>query len=187
MFINANLEKLIDQIKEERKFAIFLGAGSSACRPNPAILTANEIIEDLRNMFPNRNLGNNYAQVLKHAFPKQRDRRIYFEKICAARIPCLHHYQLAALVEERIFDAVYTTNFDRIVESAILHYCASHPAVYQHDSDFGEADSADKERNSSSFMVTSYLSHLQTCQRSYETNCTMTCVENSALIFRITV
>jgi tetratricopeptide (TPR) repeat protein len=144
MFINAALGKLIDRIKEGRKFAIFLGAGSSACKPNPAILTANEIIEDLRHMFPNRNLGNNYAQVLKRAFPKQRDRRIYFEKICAARIPCLHHYQLAALIEERIFDAIYTTNFDRIVESAILHYCASHPAVYQHDSDFGGADSADK-------------------------------------------
>lgn len=124
-------------IRKGRKYAIFLGAGSSACSSIP---TAPGVIDLLREKYPGRDLGSSYADVMKWAFRRKSDRRAFFEDLCAGKVPCQHHYQLAKLTERDIFTVIYTTNFDRLIETALFFYCSVPPAVYLHDVEFGEAE-----------------------------------------------
>lgn len=125
------------KIRNGRKYAIFLGAGSSACSSIP---TAPGVIDLLREKYPGRDLGSSYADVMKRAFRRKSDRRAFFEDLCAGKVPCQHHYQLAELTEREIFTVIYTTNFDRLIETALFFYCSVPPAVYLHDVEFGEAE-----------------------------------------------
>lgn len=137
--IVGTLSELAASIRAGSRFALFLGAGSSACKPHPSIPTGEELVEQLRARRPRKNLGRTYASVIAGALPRKSDRRAFFESICAGRLPCRHHYELAALAEHRIFPLIYTTNFDRVIETALWSYCLVQPTVYLHDVEFGDS------------------------------------------------
>lgn len=63
--------------------------------------------------------GNEYAAAFEALYPGERDRRTYLEEQIRRGVPTYAHRVLAASVCAKVTPAVFTTNFDPLIESSI--------------------------------------------------------------------
>jgi SIR2-like domain len=119
-------------------YAFLLGAGMSAGAGIPlggAIVTMlrRRLIEELRrDVSPQageelfRQLGwfqnpeTEYAEALLRAFSSDHDRQRFFRKLIAGKMPTLAHYYLASIIASGHCKLVLTTNFDDLLEKALV-------------------------------------------------------------------
>lgn len=59
-----------------------------------------------------------YSHYFEAAYPSSRDRRAYIEEMVKAAAPSFGHHCMALLMKEKLLPAVWTTNFDSLVEDA---------------------------------------------------------------------
>lgn len=121
---------------QQGRHSLFLGAGSSVCCGIPS---GGGVVKQLQAKH-GKNIGASYHEVMQNAFRSKANRRNFFESLCAGKSPCRHHYQIAELADRGIFNIIYTTNFDRLIEIALMSYCSTQPSVYLNDEEFGEVD-----------------------------------------------
>ncbi|BBH12894.1 SIR2 family protein [Chromobacterium haemolyticum] len=124
--------KLADLIKQNGRYALFLGAGCSY----PTVPVSNEIINLLKDKYGSQ-IGSTFHDVMESAFNNPSDRRSFFEELCAGKTPSKHHYQIAELADKGKIDTIYTTNFDRLIEIAMMSCCTKQPSLFLNDVEFG--------------------------------------------------
>ncbi|MQY58157.1 MAG: hypothetical protein GH144_00920 [Clostridia bacterium] len=147
-------EHLIDTILNRSEgrpnYVLFLGAGASW---NSRVKTASEMIETWRNRLYERNrtrvkyktwlskqswynTDKEYGYLFGYLYDEQSQRRDYIETILKNASPSLGYVYLASLLENQIFNAVFTTNFDDLInEACYLYTDIVRPIVYAHDSE----------------------------------------------------
>jgi tetratricopeptide (TPR) repeat protein len=70
-----------------------------------------------------------YSSVLDAAFASEEARADYFEKLMIGAKPTRAHLSIADIIANGYADSVTTTNFDRLMEYAILKKCGHFPIV----------------------------------------------------------
>lgn len=70
-----------------------------------------------------------YASILEAALPSENDRISYFDSLVSGKLPSQGHELLAKLVAQGTCRIVLTTNFDRLMEHAIVRICRHFPQV----------------------------------------------------------
>jgi NAD-dependent SIR2 family protein deacetylase len=70
---------------------------------------------DQQNKFPRRGDHDEYCFYIEHTYPKSDDRRAFFEKRFSGAIPQIGYQLLAMLQNDRLFQWVWTTNFDGLI------------------------------------------------------------------------
>jgi tetratricopeptide (TPR) repeat protein len=70
-----------------------------------------------------------YSSVLDAAFPSEQARSEYFEKLMIGAKPTRAYVSIANIIAKGYSDLVTTTNFDRLVEYAVLKQCGHFPIV----------------------------------------------------------
>jgi len=147
-------EHLIDTIllrSEDRpNYVLFLGAGASW---NSGVKTAKEMIETWRNVLYGRsrtrmtyrtwlskqswyNTDEEYGYLFGYLYDEQSQRRDYIETILKNANPSWGYVYLASLLQKQIFSAVFTTNFDDLInEACYLYTDIVRPIVCAHDSE----------------------------------------------------
>jgi NAD-dependent SIR2 family protein deacetylase len=73
---------------------------------------------DQQNKFPRRGDHDEYCFYIEHTYPKSDDRRAFFEKRFSGAIPQIGYQLLAMLQNARLFQWVWTTNFDGLIMQA---------------------------------------------------------------------
>jgi hypothetical protein len=101
---------------------------------DPALLARLQRHFDSRHTFPPCNSDEEYAHYFETAFPSEADRRRYIEDAFSGATPSYGHIALAALMKLQKAKAVWTTNFDPLVEDAAA-------AVYGSSLDFSRSES----------------------------------------------
>ncbi len=74
---------------------------------------------------PLRDSHAEYSYYFSKAYPSEEDRRQYIEKLVANSGPSFGHLALGALVKLNAVQMIWTTNFDRLVEDAIIRLCGT--------------------------------------------------------------
>jgi len=74
-----------------------------------------------------------YASILDAAFASENDRLAYFETEIRGKRPTTAHKSIAKMIDHGFTSIVVTTNFDRLMEYAVLKVCHHFPCVYQSD------------------------------------------------------
>ncbi len=74
-----------------------------------------------------------YASVLDTAFPSEQERAAYFDELIAGKMPTSAHSYIAELVNQGYVSQVLTTNFDRLMEYAVLQTCQHFPCLILND------------------------------------------------------
>lgn len=131
-------------------YALLLGAGASW---NSGIKTANEMIEGWRRQFYEHSRlkvkystwlkkqswydsDDEYATLFKQIYDLPSQRRDYIERCVDNAHPTWGYIYLASLLENEIFNTVFTTNFDDLInESCYLYSERVRPIVCAHDSE----------------------------------------------------
>ncbi|MGJ8698170.1 MAG: SIR2 family protein [Verrucomicrobiaceae bacterium] len=143
------------QTDSEASFCMLLGAGASR---SSGIKTGQEMVEEWRlkayqeladddtprsAKYQIEWLGDNqkwydaaneYASLVEHCYPNSKTRRRLFENEISKGIPSIGYSYLVRLAEKRFFSAVFTTNFDDLVNEAFYQFSAVRPIVCAHDS-----------------------------------------------------
>jgi len=141
------IEELIIHLKNKKKLGLFLGAGVSIGSGIPGGFG---VIQILKEKYPNRfkkdkNYG--YAEAFRAALPgmkNRKERRRFFENLCAGKSPDRAHYLVAHLFNHGIFSVVITTNFDHLLEAALSNYCRLNPRIYLYDMHIEPCEYADE-------------------------------------------
>jgi NAD-dependent SIR2 family protein deacetylase len=146
-------EHLIDLILSQNKglpnYALFLGAGASWYS---GIKTADEMVEIWRNRLYLQskikmkyldwltkqdwyNSDEEYSYLFEHLYDESLQRRDFIEKLMEGSHLSWGYVYLANLLREQIFNAVFTTNFDDLInEACYLYTDGVRPIVCAHDS-----------------------------------------------------
>lgn len=142
------LNDVLEAFNLKKKFTIFLGAGVSK---SAGIPLASEIVESLSTELYSNNKSptdkntqriniwlkkqpfydpeNPYASVLDVSFPNRIERAAYFERLISGKSPSEAHLALATLMKRNIVSVVLTTNFDRLMEYAVVRVCRQMPII----------------------------------------------------------
>lgn len=138
-------------------YSLLLGAGGSV---SSDIRTGKELVEEWRQdifssfeenkgkeydeqkakAFLSANCGswynphNEYTSLFEKKYDLPRQRRIFVEQEVAGKIPSLGYAYLTKLVKHQYFNAIFTTNFDDLVNEAFYQYSDQRPIVCAHDS-----------------------------------------------------
>jgi|GEM_PF-313576 len=140
----------------DKSFAFFLGAGCSITSGIPAAgrLVIDEWLPHLRALrapsapdllrwasqeIPNFNASSasaSYGEVMKQLFRYPQERQREIERLCAVGVPGFGYATLANLVTvgNGHFNVVLTTNFDDLVEDAMIFFAGERPLVIRHES-----------------------------------------------------
>ncbi len=131
-------------------YALLLGAGASW---NSGIRTANEMIGEWRRQLYEHSRvrvkystwlkkqswydsDDEYAKLFEHIYDLPSQRRDYIERCVDNAHPTWGYVYLASLLEKEIFNTVFTTNFDDLInESCYLYSERVRPIVCAHDSE----------------------------------------------------
>lgn len=139
------LHTLISHLRAEPgRFAMLIGAGVSV---SAGIPIGQGIINRLKARYPERlhpDRDYSYTEAFNVALPgphHRGERRALFERLCAGRAPTAEHQMVAHLVDRGIAPIILTTNFDHLIEAALLARSRG-PRVYLHDKDIDPAESA---------------------------------------------
>jgi Tfp pilus assembly protein PilF len=147
--------KLEDQ-NQEKKFALFLGAGCSVSSGIPAAgtLVKDRWLPRLRDIrapheadhetwaertipgYKKSDPAASYGYLIDELFVTPDDRQREIESLCDGRSPAFGYAVLAQLVARTNarFNIVLTTNFDDLVADALYLFTDSRPLVIQHES-----------------------------------------------------
>lgn len=85
---------------------------------DPAVRRRIQAHLDNQSCYPLADSEDEYSAYFEATFPSQRDRRAYIDAMVATARPSLGHHALALLMREGLLRAVWTTNFDPLIESA---------------------------------------------------------------------
>ncbi|MEM9281823.1 MAG: SIR2 family protein, partial [Verrucomicrobiota bacterium] len=136
MFSNQKVERrpathLLNILKETSdhhpNFCLFLGAGTSA---SSGIKTAGEMIRQWRREFHEM-----YGEEGEGLYDEPSQRREYIESACVKARPSWGYIYLVNLLANNVFNTIFTTNFDDLLNEACYLYSDSvRPIVCAHDS-----------------------------------------------------
>ena len=85
---------------------------------DPAVRRRIQVHLDSQGCYPAADSEDEYSAYFEATFPSQRDRRAYIDAMVTTARPSLGHHALALLMREGLLRAVWTTNFDPLVESS---------------------------------------------------------------------
>jgi len=145
-------EHLVDLILEKSEsltsYALFLGAGASWYS---GVKTADEMIEMWRNRLYTQSRtrikysewlikqdwygsGGEYSHLFSHLYDEPAQRRDYIGKLLEGSYPMWGYLYLTSLLQAQIFNTVFTTNFDDLINEACYLYTDDvRPIVCAHD------------------------------------------------------
>ena len=144
------IDTILNRSEDRPNYVLFLGAGASW---NSGVITANEMIEKWRNSLYGRNrtrikyktwlskqswynTDKEYGYLFGYLYDEQSQRRDYIETILKNASPSWGYVYLASLLQNQIFNAVFTTNFDDLInEACYLYTDIVRPIVCAHDSE----------------------------------------------------
>lgn len=147
----ASLTDVVHAIRSSGRLTVFLGAGVSRTAGIPLageiVLSLGERLrkegatgadteENLQQWLerqPFYDKDEPYASVLDATFPNPAERAGYFETLMGEARPGKAHLALAALMQHGVIPCVLTTNFDRLMEYAIVRVCRQMPCVLLFD------------------------------------------------------
>ena len=125
-------------------FVLFLGAGASASSGVP---TAGRLIREWREKFvqtyPNQQLesqpfynqADEYSKLFEILYDQQSQRREFIESKIGDATPSWGYIYLVNLIRNRVFNTVFTTNFDDLLNEACYQFSSDlRPIVCAHDS-----------------------------------------------------
>jgi NAD-dependent SIR2 family protein deacetylase len=144
----AHLIHLIESTKNHHpNFVLFLGAGASA---ESGVKTAGEMILDWRQTYCNlygngdpeaiqsqpwNNTPSEYSQLFEALYDQPSQRREYIENCLEYANPSWGYIYLVDLIRKGVFNTVFTTNFDDLLNEACYLYSTDvRPIVCAHDS-----------------------------------------------------
>jgi tetratricopeptide (TPR) repeat protein/NAD-dependent SIR2 family protein deacetylase len=139
-------------------YTILLGAGASV---TSGVRSAGELIEEWRKELYERYCSNlvespytpqnaksfftrehaswysserEYASLFERKFDLPRQRRMFVEREVDGKQPSIGYAYLIRLIEENYFNAVFTTNFDDLLNEAFHQFSEDRPLICAHDS-----------------------------------------------------
>lgn len=87
---------------------------------NPALRARIQQYFDSLGTFPTKDSEDEYAYYFETTYPSELDRRRYIDRMISGASPSYGHIALAALLKMDKVRALWTTNFDRMVEDAAI-------------------------------------------------------------------
>ena len=97
---------------------------------------------DNKGGFPSSGTEDEYSAFFEATYNSDRDRRAFLEPFLATKAPSFGHYVLAHLMKAGKATAVWTTNFDKLVEEAAAKVFGSVASLLT--ADLGEPDKAER-------------------------------------------
>ncbi|MCE7567939.1 SIR2 family protein [Aliivibrio fischeri] len=147
MAINPRPQKhLINILKTTNNpnFTLFLGAGSSV---TSGVKNATALITEWRSiyseMYPDKNIQNEhwyehpteYSELFECLYDQPSQRREFIESCVKDALPSWGYIYLANLLKNNIFNTIFTTNFDDLINEACYSFSSDlKPLVSAHDS-----------------------------------------------------
>lgn len=137
---------LINILKSTRNpnFTLFLGAGASV---TSGVRNAAGLIEQWRNtfedMYPGKEIASQhwhntpteYSELFELLYDQPSQRREFIEKCVENALPSWGYIYLANLLKRNIFNTIFTTNFDDLINEACYSFSTDlKPLVSAHDS-----------------------------------------------------
>lgn len=122
------------------RFVLFLGAGASVSSGVPA---TQELILGWRDQYERIYGGKHesngkqdeYSRLFETLYDKPSQRRECIEKIVSAATPSWGHIYLVNLMKNHVFNTIFTTNFDDLVDEACSRFTSDlRPIICAHDS-----------------------------------------------------
>lgn len=113
------VDSLVEHLKEKRNVSILVGAGISVSSHVP---TSAGIVRVLKRLHLIERTTD-YATAMEEAFDSSQKRRVFLERLFIGKPPSQGHYALAHLVKNRVFNTIFTTNFDHLTEIALSQTC----------------------------------------------------------------
>ncbi len=144
------IDIILDRNDSRPNYVLFLGAGASW---NSGVITANEMIVKWRSQLYKQeggrykyktwlsrkswyNKDEEYGYLFGLLYDTQAQRRDHIETILKKARPTWGYVYLASLIDNENFNAVFTTNFDDLINEACYLYTDSvRPIVSAHDSE----------------------------------------------------
>ena len=143
-------------IREDEKYAFFLGAGCSVSSGIPVCSTLIEKdwlpklfeienygdvnykdwYETQKEKYDSENAADIYGNVISRLFKTPQQRQNEIERICKGTLPGFGYGVLSMLVssQREKFNVITTTNFDSLVSDAMFLFTNYHPLVISHES-----------------------------------------------------
>lgn len=125
-------------------FTLFLGAGASV---TSGVRNASDLIEEWRNtfteMYPSNKIedqswydtATEYSELFEHLYDQPSQRREFIESCVKDAVPSWGYIYLANLLKNKIFNTIFTTNFDDLINEACYSFSTDlKPLVSAHDS-----------------------------------------------------
>ena len=114
------IKDLLERLREGKALVLLAGAGISA---TAGVRTGQQLSKELRERHPalfrpEENLS--YSDVFRRTVPEVRLRRALIEEECFGRSSQAEHLWIAQLMKEQRVRAVITTNFDHLIEHALI-------------------------------------------------------------------
>ncbi len=145
-----DLQIFIDEIyqdykdNKDSKYVFFLGAGCSKSSNIPlAWELAKKWYEELKSEQPTKwkefNKKNNinyverYFEIFEKRFISKKDQQREIERITKNKLPSAGYYTLAKLMQEPQFNTVITTNFDDLIQDALIYAGDERALVITHE------------------------------------------------------
>jgi len=147
-------EHLVDLVLDNNagltNYALFLGAGASW---NSGVKTADELVEVWRYRFYKQRRittkysdwlvkqdwygsDEEYSYLFSHLYDEAAQRRDYIGRLLEGSYPNWGYVYLASLLQARIFNTVFTTNFDDLINEACYLYTDNvRPIVCAHEAE----------------------------------------------------
>ncbi|MBP1681620.1 MAG: hypothetical protein H6Q35_1959 [Proteobacteria bacterium] len=142
---NLDLEEFVDEIYEDTqsnhdsKYIFFLGAG---CSVSSGIKLAGDLAKEWYENLEKQNskfkrfneehtidasqkdsidFGKYYFEIFETLFPTPLTQQKEIQRITEGKTPCLGYYVLSALMQKSQFNTVITTNFDNLIQDALIY------------------------------------------------------------------
>lgn len=130
------INELLGRIRQGKPLVLLAGAGISA---TAGVQTGQQLSGDLRRKHPTlfrpeENLS--YSDVFRRVVPNVKLRRALIEEECLGKSSQTEHLWIAQLMEENRVRAVITTNFDHLIEHALMRVGASGISIVLNDDEF---------------------------------------------------
>lgn len=144
------IDIILNRNEEMPNYALFLGAGASW---NSNVKTADEMVKIWREQLYQRDnkrmryttwlknqswydADDEYAYLFEYLYDEPSQRRDYIENALKNANPSWGYVYLVSLLESQIFNTIFTTNFDDLVnEACYLYTDGVRPIVCAHDSE----------------------------------------------------
>jgi hypothetical protein len=134
--VGNQINELLDRIRQGKPLVLLAGAGISA---TAGVRTGQQLSNDLRLKHPTLfgpEEKPSYSDVFRRVIPSVRSRRALIEEECLGKSSQNEHLWIAQLMKEQRVRAVITTNFDHLIEHALMRVGASGISIVLNDDEF---------------------------------------------------